>query len=125
LPAKPTPPPAAESQTDQHDDVTVEIGATANPPGFDDQLMGMEEGRQKTFDIRYPDDYPIEELAGTTVNYSVAIKAIRTRVVPELDDELARILETSKAWTRCGPACDPISSTKRHMKQNAICAVNC
>jgi len=89
---EPTPPPAAESQTDQHDDVTVEIGATANPPGFDDQLMGMEEGRQKTFDIRYPDDYSIEELAGTTVNYSVAIKAIRTRVVPELDDELAKDL---------------------------------
>jgi trigger factor len=89
---EPTPPPAAESQTDKHDDVTVEIGATANPPGFDDQLIGMEEGRQKTFDIRYPDDYPIEELAGTTVNYSVVVKAIRTRVVPELDDELAKDL---------------------------------
>jgi trigger factor len=89
---EPTPPPAAEPQTDKHDDVTVEIGATANPPGFDDQLIGMEEGRQKTFDIRYPDDYPIEELAGTTVNYSVVVKAIRTRVVPELDDELAKDL---------------------------------
>ena len=89
---EPTPPPAAEPQTDKHADVTVEIGAAANPPGFDEQLIGLEERREKTFDIRYPDDYAIEELAGTTVNYSVLVKAIRTRVVPELDDEFAKDL---------------------------------
>jgi trigger factor len=89
---EPTPPQAAEPQTDKHDDVTVEIGASANPPGFDEQLIGLEERREKTFDIRYPDDYPIQELAGTTVNYSVIVKAIRTRVVPELDDEFAKDL---------------------------------
>ena len=82
----------AEPQTDKHDDVTVEIGGTANPPGFDDQLIGLDEGRQKTFDVRYPDDYAIEELAGTTVKYSVNVKAIRKRVVPELDDEFAKDL---------------------------------
>jgi len=86
------PEPAGEPQTDKHDDVTVEIGGTANPPGFDDQLIGLEEGRDKTFDIRYPDDYTIGELAGTTVNYSVTVKAIRTRVLPELDDEFAKDL---------------------------------
>jgi trigger factor len=89
---EPAPPPSAEPQTDKHDDVTVEIGATANPPGFDEELVGLEEGRHKTFDIRYPDDYAIEELAGTTVNYSVSIKAIRTRAVPDLDDEFAKDL---------------------------------
>jgi trigger factor len=86
------PQPAGEPQTDKHDDVTVEIGGTANPPGFDEQLIGLEEGRGKTFDIRYPDDYTIGELAGTTVNYSVTVKAIRTRVLPELDDEFAKDL---------------------------------
>jgi trigger factor len=92
LAGEPAPPPAAEPQTDKHDDVTVEIGASANPPGFDEQLLGLEERREKTFDIRYPDDYSIQELAGTTVNYSVVVKAIRTRVVPELDDEFAKDL---------------------------------
>jgi trigger factor len=89
---EPTPPPAAEPQTDKHNDVTVEIGAAANPPGFDEELIGLEERREKTFDIRYPDDYPIQELAGTTVNYAVVVKAIRNRVVPELDDEFAKDL---------------------------------
>jgi len=90
---EPTPPkPSAEPQTDTHEDVTVEIGATANPPGFDDQLIGLNEGHQKTFDIQYPNDYAIQELAGTTVSYAVNIKAIRSRTVPALDDEFAKDL---------------------------------
>ena len=42
--------------------------------------------------MRYPDDYAIEELAGTTVSYDVTVKAIRKRVVPALDDEFAKDL---------------------------------
>jgi trigger factor len=90
---EPKPPkPAAEPQTDTHQGVTVEIGASANPPGFDAQLIGLQEGQDKSFEVRYPDDYAIAELAGTTVNYAVTVKAIRKRVVPPLDDELAKDL---------------------------------
>ena len=88
---EPAPPRAStEPQTDRHDGVTVEIGAPANPPGFDAELMGMSAGESKTFDVQYPADYAIGELAGTTVTYVVTVKAIRTRVVPELDDEFAK-----------------------------------
>jgi len=89
---EPTPPRPTEPQTDKHEDVTVEIGGTANPPGFDDQLIGLQEGKRKTFDVQYPNDYAIQELAGTTVSYSVNVKAIRTRVLPSLDDEFAKDL---------------------------------
>ncbi len=90
---EPTPPRrSAEPQTDRHDGVTVEIGAAANPPGFDDHLVGLHEGDDKTFEVRYPDDYAIEELAGTTVSYAVSVKSIRKRVVPDLDDEMAKDL---------------------------------
>ena len=81
-----------EASTDRHDNVTVDIGASANPPGFDEKLTGMRVGDEKTFDVQYPDDYTIQELAGTTVRYDVEVKAIRTRVVPELDDEFAKDL---------------------------------
>lgn len=88
---EPAPPKAPTApQTDRHDGVTVEIGAPANPPGFDAELMGMSAGESKTFDVQYPADYAIGELAGTTVTYVVNVKAIRTRVVPELDDEFAK-----------------------------------
>jgi trigger factor len=84
--------PPREMETDKHDNVTVDIGAPANPPGFDEALIGANAGDQKSFDIVYPPDYSIKELAGTTVRYDVTIKAIRKRVVPDLDDEFAKDL---------------------------------
>ncbi|MBA3640768.1 MAG: trigger factor, partial [Acidobacteria bacterium] len=54
-----------EAQTDRHDSVTVDLGAAANPPGFDEALAGMNVGERKSFDVNYPKDYPITELAGT------------------------------------------------------------
>jgi trigger factor len=84
--------PQAEAETDKHDNVTVDIGGPANPPGFDEALIGLAAGEQKTFDVTYPDDYAIPELAGTTVRYDVSVKAIRKRVVPVLDDEFAKDL---------------------------------
>ena len=80
----------AEEKTDQHENVTVDIGGQANPPGFDEELKGLTAGATKTFDVRYPDDYTIKELAGTTVTYDVTIKAVRKRIVPHLDDEFAK-----------------------------------
>ena len=81
-----------ETETDKHDNVTVDIGAPANPPGFDEALIGINVNEEKTFDVSYPADYSIKELAGTTVRYDVAVKAIRKRVVPDLDDEFAKDL---------------------------------
>jgi trigger factor len=77
---------------DTHTDVTIELGAKANPPGFDEQLLGLEPGAVKTFALHYPSDYSIAELAGTDVTYTVHVKAIKRRVLPELDDEFAKDL---------------------------------
>lgn len=85
-------PPPPETESDKHDNVTVDIGAPANPPGFDEALAGLMPGDERSFDVVYPDSYTVEELAGTTVRYDVHVKAIRRRVVPELDDELAKDL---------------------------------
>ena len=79
-------------KSDNHQNVTVDIGGSANPPGFDEQLTGLAAGDQKTFEITYPADYTIRELAGTTVTYDVTVKAIRKRIVPDLDDEFAKDL---------------------------------
>src|SRR5262249_37803012 len=60
--------------------------------GFDEQLLGLEVGATKSFDIHYPQDYPIGELAGTDVSYTVTVKGLKRRVLPELDDEFAKDL---------------------------------
>jgi trigger factor len=76
--------------SDKHTDVNIELGAKANPPGFDEQLLGLEVGATKSFDIHYPQDYAIAELANTDVSYTITVKGLKRRVLPELDDEFAK-----------------------------------
>jgi trigger factor len=82
----------AGGQPNTHKDVAIELGAKANPPGFDEQLLGLEPGAVKQFEVHYPADYTISELANTDVSYSVSVKSIKRRVLPELDDEFAKDL---------------------------------
>ena len=83
---------SAGDHLDHHHDVAVELGAKANPPGFDEALLGLEAGATKSFTIHYPADYPIGELANTDVSYTVVVKGIKRRVLPDLDDEFAKDL---------------------------------
>src|SRR5260370_34729944 len=66
---------------DTHNDVSIELGAKANPPGFDEQLLGLEPGATKEFTLHYPADYPIGELANTDVSYKVTVKGLKRRVL--------------------------------------------
>jgi len=81
-----------EGKPDTHTDVNIELGAKANPPGFDEQLFGLAVGATKTFAIHYPSDYPIGELTNTDASYTVTVKGLKHRVLPELDDEFAKDL---------------------------------
>ena len=84
--------PGASGQPERHENVSVEIGAAVNPPGFDDELVGLAAGAQKTFTVHYPSEYAIKELAGAEVTYEIEVKGIKRRVVPNLDDEFAKDL---------------------------------
>ena len=77
---------------DKHEQVNIELGAPSNPPGFDAEVIGMTPGSSKSFTITYPADYSIPELAGGKVDYTVNLKEIKKRVIPALDDELAKDL---------------------------------
>jgi trigger factor len=81
-----------DGKIDSHKDVAVTLGAKVNPPGFDEQLLGLEAGATKTFTIQYPADYAITELQNTSVEYTATVKGLKRRVVPELDDEFAKDL---------------------------------
>lgn len=77
---------------DTHEKVSIEMGAPANPPGFDTEVTGMTVGESRSFTLSYPADYAVAELAGTSVAYTVHLKELRRRVVPALDDEFAKDL---------------------------------
>ncbi len=70
--------------------VSIELGAPANPPGFDDNLAGLSSSDQKSFTVTYPADYPVAELASVTVDYAVTVKGIRLKDLPAADDDFAK-----------------------------------
>jgi trigger factor len=81
-----------DGSTDSHPGITITLGTPGNPPGFDAQLVGLNPGDEKSFDIEFPADYAVKEMAGTKVAYQVKVNEIRRRVLPELDDEFAKDL---------------------------------
>jgi trigger factor len=73
----------------QGKDQMYEVGRGNLIPGFEEELVGLGAGSEKTFDITFPEDYHAEELAGQTAQFTVTVKEIKVKVVPELDDAFA------------------------------------
>ena len=98
----------AAGHVDHREGVTVQLGAAGNPPGFDAQLVGLNEGDSRTFAVQFPEDYSVPELANTQQTYSVTVKGIRRRVLPDLDDEFAKDI---------GPF-DSLSALRDHVRHD-------
>jgi trigger factor len=73
----------------QGKDQMYEVGRGNLIPGFEEQLVGLKAGDDKTFDISFPEDYHAEDLAGADAQFAVTVKEIKEKVVPELDDAFA------------------------------------
>lgn len=110
----------------KHERVPVEIGASANPPGLDDELKGLVPGAQKSFRLRFPDDYSVEELAGTEVAYDVKVHDMRKRIVPPLDDEFAKdmgefeTLEALKTRVRTDLEAEAREASERQVRADVL-----
>jgi trigger factor len=76
----------------------IEIGAD-NIPGFDDNLIGMAKEEEKTFALTYPETYPDTELANEEAEFTVKINEIHEKLVPELNDDLAKKLSNGRYET--------------------------
>ena len=73
-------------------EVLVEIAGVNTIPEFTENLRGMKAGEEKTFDVKYADDYGDQRLAGKTVHYKVTVKGLKKKSLPELNDEFAKEL---------------------------------
>ncbi len=80
------------TQGKRDDNVLVEIGSKDNHKDLNIALSGMEPGQTKDVSLTYGDDHEQESLRGKTVAYKVALKGIKTKVVPAADDEFAKDL---------------------------------
>jgi len=87
----------ADDKPEPLQNVSIELGSSANPPRFDEYLTGTQAGDTREFTVDYPRDYQVEELAGATVDYAVTVKGIRRKELLPLDDDFAK--EVSHAET--------------------------
>ncbi len=74
------------------DEVVLHVGDPDTMPGFSDALRGMSPGEEKEFEVTYPEDFGQARLAGKTVKFRAKLTTIRTKELPELNDEFAQDL---------------------------------
>lgn len=73
-------------------DYPVFVGGGMMLPDFEAALVGTTEGQEKTFDVKFPEDYHAADLAGTTVQFTVTVKKVEMPQLPAIDAEFARQL---------------------------------
>ena len=81
----------------QADSVLCHMGAEETMEPFNANLKGANISEHKNFDVEYPADYPDAKLAGKKFHYAVEVLGIKTKKLPELNDDFAK--DVSEAAT--------------------------
>lgn len=71
------------------EDYPLTIGSGAFIPGFEEQLVGAEIGKEVEVKVTFPEDYQAEHLQGKDAVFKCTVKEIKEKELPELDDEFA------------------------------------
>ncbi len=72
------------------EDYLLAMGSGNLIPGFEDQLLGMKKGETREIQVTFPADYTNKEIAGKEARFSVTLKEIKKKILPELNDEFAK-----------------------------------
>jgi len=73
-------------------DMQAVLGEGRLLPDFESNLVGMRSGAEKTFELRFPDDYHGKEVAGKTARFQVTVKEVAAPHLPEVDGAFAKSL---------------------------------
>jgi len=73
----------------QGKDAAIIIGKDYIVPGFDKKIIGAKKGDVREFELPYPEDFHMKNLAGKMVDFRVTVKEVYTRELPALDDDFA------------------------------------
>ena len=80
------------SETQKTENYTLKIGDGQILKAFDEQLIGMKTGETREVRATFPEDYFNKKLANLEIAFQVSLKGIREKILPEIDDELAKKL---------------------------------
>ncbi|HBA89172.1 MAG TPA: trigger factor [Geobacter sp.] len=72
------------------EDFELELGSGRFIPGFEEQMVGMTAGSTGTVTVTFPESYGNADLAGKPANFEVAVKEIKAKDLPELNDDFAK-----------------------------------
>lgn len=72
---------------------SLELGSNSFIPGFEEQLVGAKAGEEKDVVVTFPEEYQAEDLAGKEATFKVVVHEVKTKELPELDDEFAKDLD--------------------------------
>lgn len=68
----------------------LEIGSGSFIPGFEEQLIGAKAGEKRDVNVKFPDEYHAEELAGKDARFEVTVQDVKRKEMPELNDEFLK-----------------------------------
>jgi trigger factor len=71
-------------------DYSLQVGSGQFLPDLEQGLVGMHLNEEKDIPVSFPEDYQDEEVAGKTLDFHVTVKEIKEKVLPPLNDELAK-----------------------------------
>ncbi|RUO18607.1 trigger factor [Aliidiomarina haloalkalitolerans] len=71
------------------EDFTLELGQGRMIPGFEDAMIGLKAGTEKTIEVTFPEEYHAENLKGKAAEFDLVIKTVEAPELPKLDDEFA------------------------------------
>jgi trigger factor len=84
--------PRGGGKPGRDEDAMLEVGSEDNNADLNAKLTGVVAGDRGEVQIQYKEDHPSADLAGRTVDYRFAVKAVKEKILPAADDELAKDL---------------------------------
>ncbi len=101
------------------DNAPLVLGSGAMIDGFEAGLLGASKGDQRTLELKFPDEYHAEQLAGKDVTFDVTVNAVSEPVLPEIDEEFVKTLGVES-----GNADDLREEVKKNMNNELEQKVN-
>jgi trigger factor len=92
---------------------SLTIGSGSFIPGFEDQIIGMKKGEEKTIDVTFPEEYGNAQLAGKASQFKVKLNTIQEKEKVEITDELAKKMNPNDENAT-------VESIKEEIKQQLI-----
>jgi trigger factor len=107
------------------EDMPVVIGSGSLIPGFEDQMVGVKVGDEKTLNVTFPKDYQAANLKGKAATFDIVVKAVKTAGETKIDDEFAtqlglKDLDQLKGLIRDQQSQELNNLTRTHMKRRLL-----